>query len=133
VSLLAKRPFPLVRASGLPDRRTGKSWVLGKPPISSPLTSALPQRMRREKSIVRSYARLSTNCNSFRGDQERSGQLCQDYIENELRIDQSQSARPKAFPTVETYERHLINRIIPRWGRLAPLKVSPETTRFAAS
>jgi hypothetical protein len=32
--LVAKRPFPLVRASGVPQRRTGKSWVLGKPPIS---------------------------------------------------------------------------------------------------
>jgi len=47
----------------------------------------------------------------------------QDYIQNELRIDQSESARPKAFPTIETYERHLINRIIPCWGRLAPLAV----------
>jgi hypothetical protein len=59
----------------------------------------------------------------FQGRPRTFGQLCQDYIENELRIDQSQSARPKAFPTIETYERHLINRIIPRWGRLAPLEV----------
>ncbi len=54
----------------------------------------------------------------FQGTPRTFGQLCQDYIENELRIDQSESARPKAFPTVETYERHLIKRIIPRWGRL---------------
>jgi integrase len=59
----------------------------------------------------------------FQGKPRTFGQLCQDYIENELRIDQSESARPKAFPTIETYERHLINRIIPRWGRLAPLAV----------
>jgi integrase len=59
----------------------------------------------------------------FAGKPRTYGQLCQDYIENELRIDQSQSARPKAFPTVETYERHLRKRIIPRWGRLAPLAV----------
>ena len=59
----------------------------------------------------------------FEGTPRTFGQLCQDYIENELRIDQAESARPKAFPTVETYERHLINRIIPRWGRLAPLAV----------
>jgi len=51
------------------------------------------------------------------------GQLCQHYIENELRIDQEESARPKSFPTIETYERHLRNRIIPRWGRLAPFAV----------
>ena len=30
---------------------------------------------------------------------------------------------PQSVPTIETYERHLINRIIPRWGRLAPLAV----------
>ena len=59
----------------------------------------------------------------FEGKPRTFRQLCQDYIENELRIDQSESARPKAFPTIETYERHLINRIIPRWGRLAPLAV----------
>jgi hypothetical protein len=33
--LVARRPFPLVRASRVPQRRTGKSWVLGKPPILS--------------------------------------------------------------------------------------------------
>ena len=59
----------------------------------------------------------------FQGTPRTFGQLCQDYIENELSIDQSESARPKAFPTVGTYERHLIKRIIPRWGRLAPLAV----------
>jgi integrase len=59
----------------------------------------------------------------FQGKPRTFGQLCQDYIENELRIDQSESARPKAFPTIETYERHLINRIIPRWGRSTPLAV----------
>ena len=59
----------------------------------------------------------------FQGKPRTFGQLCQDYIENELRIDQSESARPKAFPTIETYERHLIKRIIPRWGRLSPLAV----------
>lgn len=59
----------------------------------------------------------------FQGRPRTFGQLCQDYIQNELRIDQSESARPKAFPTIETYERHLINRIIPRWGRVAPLAV----------
>ena len=57
----------------------------------------------------------------FLGTPRTFGQLCQHYIENELRIDQSNSARPKEFPTIETYERHLINRIIPRWGKLAPL------------
>ena len=58
----------------------------------------------------------------FQGKPRTFGQLCQDYIENELRIDQSESARPKAFPTIETYERHLIKRIIPRGG-LSPLAI----------
>jgi hypothetical protein len=44
-------------------------------------------------------------------------------VENELRIDQSNSARSKEFPTIETYERHLVKRIIPRWGNLAPLAI----------
>jgi hypothetical protein len=59
----------------------------------------------------------------FHGQPRTFGQLCQHYIENELRIDQSKSARPKEFPTIETYERHLIKRIIPRWGSLAPLAI----------
>jgi hypothetical protein len=59
----------------------------------------------------------------FRGKPREFGQLCQHYIEKELRNDQSKSARPKAFPTIETYERHLIKRIIPRWWRLAPLAI----------
>jgi integrase len=38
---------------------------------------------------------------------------------------------PKEFPTIETYERHLIKRIIPRWGNLAPLQVkSTEVERW---
>jgi hypothetical protein len=39
----------------------------------------------------------------FQGKPRTFGQLCQDYIENELSIDQSESAHPKAFPTIETY------------------------------
>jgi integrase len=64
----------------------------------------------------------------FQGKPRTFGQLCQHYIENELRIDQSTSARPKEFPTIETDERHLIKRIIPRWGNLAPLQV--KSTEF---
>ena len=59
----------------------------------------------------------------FLGKPRTFGQLCQHYIENELRIDQANSARPKEFPTIETYERHLLKRIIPRWGSLAPLAI----------
>lgn len=59
----------------------------------------------------------------FRGKPRTFGQLCHDYIQNELRIDQTESARPKTFPTIETYERHLLKRIIPRWGKLAPMAI----------
>src|SRR5215510_10407390 len=59
----------------------------------------------------------------FQGQPRTFGQLCQHYIENELKIDQAKSARPKEFPTIETYERHLVKRIIPRWGDLAPLAI----------
>ena len=34
--------------------------------------------------------------------------------------DQSDATIAKAFATTETYKRHLVQRIIPRWGRLAP-------------
>jgi integrase len=37
--------------------------------------------------------------------------------------DQSEATIPKAFATTETYKRHLTKRIIPRWGRLAPLAI----------
>jgi hypothetical protein len=40
----------------------------------------------------------------FQGQPRTFGQLCQHYIQNELRIDQTNSARPKEFPTIETYE-----------------------------
>ncbi len=56
----------------------------------------------------------------FRGTPRTYGQLCQHYIANELMEDQSEATIPKAFTTTETYKRHLIQRIIPRWGRLAP-------------
>jgi integrase len=51
------------------------------------------------------------------------GQLCQHYIANELMEDQSEATIAKAFTTTETYKRHLNKRIIPRWGRLAPLAI----------
>lgn len=69
----------------------------------------------------------------FQGKPRTFGQLCQHYIENELRIDQSKSARPKEFPTIETYERHLVKRIIPRWGNLAPLAVKSTEVRNGSS
>ncbi len=81
-----------------------------------------PKQADASREVDRQKLRETINqLQPFQGTPRTFGQLCQDYIENELRIDQSKSARPKAFPTVETYERHLIKRIIPRWGRLAPL------------
>jgi hypothetical protein len=57
----------------------------------------------------------------FKGVPRTYGQLCQHYMENELMENQGEATIEKAFATIETYKRHLIKRIIPRWGRLAPL------------
>jgi hypothetical protein len=65
----------------------------------------------------------------FQGKPRTFGQLCQHYIENELRIDQTNSARPKEFPTIETYERHLVKRIVPRWGALHRWRSSRRRSR----
>jgi integrase len=59
----------------------------------------------------------------FTGKPRTYGQLCQHYIANELMEDQSEATIEKAFATIETYKRHLVQRIIPRWGRLAPLAI----------
>ncbi len=59
----------------------------------------------------------------FEGKPRTYGQLCQHYIANELMEDQSGATIEKAFATIETYKRHLVQRIIPRWGRLAPLAI----------
>jgi hypothetical protein len=40
-----------------------------------------------------------------------------------LRIDQSNSFRPKEFPTIETYERHIAKHMMPHWNGLAPLAI----------
>src|SRR5437867_11511956 len=36
----------------------------------------------------------------FQGKPRTSGPLCQQHTENEPRLDQSESARPQAFPTI---------------------------------
>jgi len=59
----------------------------------------------------------------FHGKPRTYGQLCQHYMGNELMEDQSEATIEKAFATIETYKRHLVQRIIPRWGRLAPLAI----------
>ncbi len=61
----------------------------------------------------------------FKGKPRTYGQLCQHYMENELQEDQSEATIEKAFTTTETYERHLVKRIIPRWGRMTPLSIEP--------
>lgn len=69
----------------------------------------------------------------FQGKPRTFGQLCKHYIENELRIDQANSARPKEFPTIETYERHLVKRIIPVGGALRPWRSSRRRSRNGSS
>ena len=83
-----------------------------------------PKKADASREVDRQMLRKTINqLQPFRGKPRTFGQLCQHYIQNELRIDQSNSARPKEFPTVETYERHLVKRIIPRWGHRAPLAI----------
>jgi len=59
----------------------------------------------------------------FRGTPRTYGQLCKHFIENELMDDQSEATIPKAFATTETYKRHLLKRIVPRWGKYAPAAI----------
>jgi integrase len=74
--------------------------------------------------VDRQYLRETVNqLQPFRGMPRTYGQLCRHYIENELMEDQSEATIPKAFATTETYKRHLVQRIIPRWGRLAPTAI----------
>jgi integrase len=83
-----------------------------------------PKEADASREVDRQRLRETINqLQPFQGRPRTFGQLCQHYIQHELRIDQNESARPKSFATIETYERHLLNRIIPRWGRLAPLAV----------
>jgi integrase len=83
-----------------------------------------PTEADASREVDRQHLRETINqLQPFQGRPRTFGQLCQHYIENELRIDQEESARPKSFATIETYERHLLKRIIPRWGRKAPLAV----------
>jgi len=71
--------------------------------------------------VDRQHLRENVNqLQPFRGMPRTYGQLCKHYMENELMEDQPQATIPKAFTTTETYTRHLTQRIIPRWGRLAP-------------
>ena len=74
--------------------------------------------------VDRQHLRETVNqLQPFQGMPRTYGQLCQHYIENELMEDQSEATIEKAFATIETYKRHLTKRIIPRWGRLAPLGI----------
>ena len=74
--------------------------------------------------VDRQHLRENVNqLQPFRGMPRTYGQLCQHYIKNELMEDQSEATIPKAFTTTETYKRHLIQRIIPRWGRFAPAAI----------
>jgi len=74
--------------------------------------------------VDRQHLRETVNhLQPFKGTPRTYGQLCQHYMENELMEDQGEATIEKAFATIETYKRHLTNRIIPRWGRLAPLAI----------
>ena len=72
--------------------------------------------------------RLRENANKtkpFRGKPRTFSELAQHYIEHELQEDQSEATIEKAYTTAETYKRILNNRVIPRFGRQAPLSIEP--------
>ena len=74
--------------------------------------------------VDRQHLRETVNqLQPFKGTPRTYGQLCQHYMETELMEDQFEATIEKAFATIETYKRHLTKRIIPRWGRLAPLAI----------
>jgi integrase len=72
--------------------------------------------------------RLRENANQtqpFRGKPRTFAQLAQHYVEHELQEDQSEATIEKAYTTAETYKRVLNNRVIPRFGKRAPLAIEP--------
>jgi integrase len=104
-------------------RRSDGKWVENKVPVGL-VRKIGPHETDASREVDRQRLREDINqVEPFQGRPRTFGQLCKHYIANELRIDQKESARPKSFTTIETYERHLLKRIIPRWGRLAPLAV----------
>jgi hypothetical protein len=52
------------------------------------------------------------------------GDLAQHYAEHEL-VDHTESIHAKAHTTVQSYERVLRNRLLPRWGNRIALGIEP--------
>ena len=55
------------------------------------------------------------------------GELAEDYKKVELAVDQANAPIPKAHSTVETYERYINRRILPRWGTIRASEMEPIT------
>lgn len=51
--------------------------------------------------------------------------MAQHYMEHELQDDQSEATIKKAYTTAKMYKRILNNRLIPRFGKQAPLSIEP--------
>ena len=107
--------YQITRSDGKRVERTGALGLVKK--IGAKRKDAWDE-------VDRQHLRETVNhLQPFQGKPRTYGQLCQDYMANELMEDQSEATIEKAFATIETYKRHLRNRIIPRWGRLAPLAI----------
>ena len=111
------------------NRARGETWVLffrttrkcdgkrveNKAPIG--LVKDFPEKKHAWAEVERLHLHIN-QVNSRRG--VTFGDLAQHYAEHEL-VDQTESIHAKAHTTVQSYERILRNRLLPKWGhRIAP-------------
>ncbi len=115
------------------SRIHGETWVLffrttrksdgkrveNKVPIG--LVKDLPEKSNVWAEVERLHLPLN-QVNSLRG--MTFADLAQHYAEHEL-ADHAESIHPKAHTTVQSYERVLRNRLLPRWGNRIALGIEP--------
>ena len=115
------------------SRIHGETWVLffrttrksdgkrveNKVPIG--LVKDLPKKSRVWAEVERLHLPLN-QVNSLRGI--TFADMAQHYAEHEL-ADHTESIHPKAHTTVQSYERVLRNRLLPRWGNRIALGIEP--------
>ena len=115
------------------SRAQGETWVLffrknrksdgkrveNKIPIG--LVKDLPAKENAWAEIERLHLPMN-QANSRRG--VAFGDLAQHYAEHEL-VDHTESIHPKAHTTVQSYERVVRNRLLPKWGHRIALGIEP--------
>jgi hypothetical protein len=85
------------------------------------LVKDLPEKSHVWAEVERLHLPLN-QLNSLRGI--TFADLAQHYAEHEL-TDHAESIHPKAHTTVQSYERVLRNRLLPRWGNRIALGIEP--------